>query len=57
MIYSRGKERHNIAAGGRFLVFLRGYLKSAMVLRGVGEEKKKKEEGEEEAKGPRKGRC
>lgn len=41
-------------------MFLRGYLKSAMVLRGVGEEKKKKKKkrkGEEEAKGPRKGRC
>lgn len=42
-------------------MFLRGYLKSAMVLRGRRREEEEEvgggEEEEEEAKGPRKGRC
>lgn len=56
MIYSRGKERHNIAAGTVSRVSPRVF-KIRDGSPGEGEEKKEKGEEGEEAKGPRKGRC
>lgn len=58
MIYSRGKERHNTAAGTVSRVSSRVFkIRDGSPGEGEEEKKEREEEEEEEAKGPRKGRC